>query len=307
MGFAERDRFELSGAELEEWLEDPSGGKDILLRNLGGDYKGESDDTHKDVESDVPTQESDDEQIALFDAGELVPKLPTGNGNQGLVSTVNPFRVEKVLNTNGISEEIALDASIDHIVLGLGFEERTLESVRRIAQFLNKVSALTVRYTEHGKTSEIEKLLRGVAIDRRMLEYEETIGEGFPFLEGSVLIDITGLAKPVIFHAIRNELRKKRQVWICHTEAEQYYPLDSDLRPILAAQARRDSHALLDQVSGMLTGEEGPYMAKNLLPSDSDETRRRVLCAASSAKHERLLSLLDDRDYESARTNCAQE
>ena len=38
IGLAERDRFELSGADLEEWLSEPS--KEILLRNLGGGSSG---------------------------------------------------------------------------------------------------------------------------------------------------------------------------------------------------------------------------------------------------------------------------
>jgi hypothetical protein len=44
IGLAERDRFELSGKDLEEWLESPEKGKDILLRNLGGDTQ----DTNQD-------------------------------------------------------------------------------------------------------------------------------------------------------------------------------------------------------------------------------------------------------------------
>ena len=59
-----------------------------------------------------------------------------------------------------------------------------------------------------------------------------------------------------------------------------------------------DRHTLLEEVDGVLTGEEGPYVADNLLSSDSDETRQRILCAASSPKHERLLSLMDLRDYD---------
>ena len=80
-----------------------------------------------------------------------------------------------------------------------------------------------------------------------------------PEIEGSVLVDITGLAKPVIFHAIRNQLRQKGCVWVCHTEAQVHYPLDADLEQVLLAEAKRDRHALLEEVSQVLTGEEGPY------------------------------------------------
>ena len=40
IGLAERDRFELSGSDLEGWLAEPSKGKEILLRNLGGRSSG---------------------------------------------------------------------------------------------------------------------------------------------------------------------------------------------------------------------------------------------------------------------------
>ena len=36
MGLAQRDRFELSGKDLEDWLNTPAKGKEILMRNLGG-------------------------------------------------------------------------------------------------------------------------------------------------------------------------------------------------------------------------------------------------------------------------------
>ena len=47
--------------------------------------------------------------------------------------------------------------------------------------------------------------------------------------------------------------------------------------------------AFLEELRGVLTGEEGPYEADRLLPVESDVTRQRVLCAFASPKHERLL------------------
>ncbi|MFN2452686.1 MAG: hypothetical protein ABR577_00525 [Pyrinomonadaceae bacterium] len=48
----------------------------------------------------------------------------------------------------------------------------------------------------------------------------------------------------------------------------------------------------------ILTGEKGRYDCEKQLISDADESRRRILCAFSSAKHERLLTLLDERDFD---------
>ena len=239
-----------------------------------------------------------DVQIGLFEDGELIPSVDGDGDVPGATLADSPFMIQRRLGLRTGFGDVDLDASIDQIVVGLGFEERTLESVRRIVQFTNATGSVTVKYREQGRSEEISEILSGTVKKSRTLEYQEIIEKGFPDIDGTVLVDITGLAKPVIFHVIRNELRRKGQVWICHTEAEQHYPLDSDLRQILIAEDECDRHALLEEIRGVLTGEEGPYESDNLLPSDSDETRQRVLCAASSPKHERLLSLLDYRKYD---------
>lgn len=304
MGLAERDRFELSGKDLEEWLAEPSRGKEILLRNLGGDVGEDGDGCHGDGEVDqfgedeVESEPSELPRTTLFDYEELVPVREDDEGPSSSQPGDCPFVVLKRSILGEVNGEERLDEEVDNIVLGLGFESRSVESARRVIRMTGARSATAVRYREKGRGAEILHAISAASGDLSMLEYESIIENGMPQIEGSVLVDITGLAKPVIFHAIRNELRHKGQVWVCHTEAQVHYPLDADLKQVLLVEAQRDRHALLEEVSEVLTGEEGPYALDNLLPSDADETRQRVLCAASSAKHERLLSLLDRRDYD---------
>ena len=304
IGLAERDRFELSGQDLEEWLAEPSKGKEILLRNLGGNVGADGEECHEGGEVEpVGADESERDpsgspQITLFDTEELVPVGKDDEGPSFSQPGDCPFVISKRVTFGQGGIEISLDEGIDNIVLGLGFEKRSLESARRVARITGARNATAVSYKEQGRRVEILDAISIVPSDVAMLKYESIIENGMPEVEGTVVIDITGLAKPVIFHAIRNELRRKGSVWVCHTEAEVHYPLDADLEQVLLAEAQRDRHALLEEVSEVLTGEEGPYALDNLLPSDADETRQRVLCAASSAKHERLLSLLDRRDYD---------
>jgi hypothetical protein len=47
-----------------------------------------------------------------------------------------------------------------------------------------------------------------------------------------------------------------------------------------------------------MTGEKGPYSVDLLHRNETDETRPRLLIGFSSAKHERLLTLLDEREYD---------
>ncbi len=308
IGLAERDRFELSGPDLEEWLAEPSKGKEILLRNLGGENPNDEADGEVSSPDGVPAAETETpsnagsdvrsvvQQIGLFDKISVVDEpaedtkqVPEVDGHAALA---NEPRC-KCLSKKELS-----GLSIDWLIAGLGFESRTLESVRRLCSLIAPENALTIAYREQGKGGEIEKCLSETVQAHQQVNYYDVIEKGLPDLEGTVLVDITGLAKPVIFHAIRNELRRKRKVWVCHTGAEKHYPLDTDLARILKAEVDRDHHVLLEEVEGVLTGEEGPYASNKLLSSDSDDTRQRVLCAFSSPKHERLLSLLDSRDYD---------
>lgn len=311
IGLAERDRFELSGADLEEWLADPSKGKEILLRNLGGESTeeepgggGTPPPSKGDAKSQEPSKhgtpkESDvaGRQSSLF---ETVHKIPSQVSERPAnIEPTDAVFLEKKRPIVMVLDKTQLaKISFDRVIVGLGFEERTLESARRVCSAVKPRSALTIEYREPGKSDDIKLAFDTSGIGYTDLNYVDAIESGMPEIEGNVLVDITGLAKPIIFHAIRNELRRKRQVWICHTEAEQYYPLDADLEGVLKAEIGKDRHVLLEELRGILTGEEGPYTSDKLLPSDSDDTRQRVLLAFSSPKHERLLSLLDSRDYD---------
>ena len=242
-------------------------------------------------------RESAAKQMSMLELARTVP-LPPAKGpalsdhsDMTLLEGKNP-------TISRVGDETLSDIEINWVIAGLGFEECTLESVRRLCSVARPRNTLSVRYREPGRGAEIE-IVPGEAVGEHLtLDNDRVIDQGLPHVDGNVVVDITGLAKPVIFHAVRNELRRKGRVWICYTEAESYYPLDRDLEWVLRTAVGQDQHVLLEELSGVLTGEEGPYSSDRLLQSGSDDTRQRVLCAFSSPKHERLLSLLDSRDYD---------
>ena len=305
IGLAERDRFELSGVDLEAWLAEPENGKEILLRNLGGDctaqHAPQVSNGHGRAQEDgisSSTSPQDTDQLVLFgDRPKVGGSLGASNDVSGpedfkdFISRKGP-RIRQV----EITDQQLL--SVDSLILGLGFEDRALHSIRRLCKATNAKHALAIEYVEKGRSSEIQEVLASSGVKCTILPYEDLMDKGLPSMKGRVAVDITGLSKPIVFHSIRNELRHKGQVLVWHTEAKQHYPLDADLQSLLVADNERNFHLLLEEARGVLSGEEGPYVAEALLQSDSDETRQRVLFAASSAKHERLLSLLDQRDYD---------
>ncbi len=302
IGLAERDRFELSGGDLEEWLNTPAKGKAILLRNhvrCGPEKTPKSEDYPEEtvegpgagISPALEARMREPKQQLLVPSGPAVDQEDAEARIARFVESEAP-RVLRLRNRFGAG------VSMGHVVLGLGFEERTLESARRLCDKLGSFEAVAIEYPEKGKRGEILSVLGRSCREIVRYDYKRAIANGLPPLDGNVAIDITGLTKPVIFHSIRNELRRKGRVWVCYTEAEDYYPLDKDLDSILRSRRGGKDGILLDALSGILTGEEAPYETYGLLASDSDDTRHRTLIAFSSAKHERLLSLLDRRDYE---------
>jgi hypothetical protein len=292
IGLAERDRFELSGAGLEEWLSDPSGGKEVLLRNLGGGVE-EEDETNGETEiagkDAVHETQTNERTPTLFDRLEISQK-PSG----GALEPPPPTRpIEQSICVKQLSPKEVAASRPASIVLGLGFEDRTLKSVEQLTKILPPSKVFAIQYDESGKSEQILKLLDKWGADVQLIPYDVAIKEGVRSVGKTTLVDVTGLAKPVIFHSVRRGLQEADTVLIAHTRAKSYYPTESDMKALLKAERNRKK--FFEALADILTGEQGPYKRIPLLDADADETRRNVLFAFSSPKHERLLSLIDSR------------
>lgn len=294
IGLAERDRFELSGDDLIEWLRVPRGGKEVLLRNLVRADEEDEEELQQETDVPAPVNEVQQAQLSLFGHVDVIeaPKEESVDPKvQALISKKMPACRE-------IDAAELKENNVESIVAGLGFEERTLESISRILEIVKPKRVVLVKYNEPGKSEDILRAVKQVGIEPEVVEYKKVLDGGLAIPAGKVLVDVTGLAKPALFLAIRDSLRQERRVWVCHTSAQSYYPLDSDIAAVLNAEKNRDYLALLEGLRNIFTGERGPYSIDPLLVSDADESRRRVLLAFSSPKHERLVSLLEERTYD---------
>lgn len=296
IGLAERDRFELSGAGLEEWLADPSRGKEILLRNLGGGVEDEGEEDSEQA-GGLPSagatngnaSAAEEPAPTLFDR--LDTRQAPATGPEAPPGELPP---EREIRVGELTEKEVAALRPTSIILGLGFEDRTLKSTKELVRVLPPATAFAIQYDEEGKSKDIRRLLNKWADgDVRLVPYNKAVGEGIPTIDGITLVDVTGLAKPVIFQAVRRSLLHSGSVLIAHTRAKQYYPTESDMKSLLKAQRNRQK--FFEALADILTGEEGPYRSVPLLDADADETRRNVLVAFASPKHERLLSLIDSR------------
>lgn len=294
IGLSDRDRFELSGKDLLDWLMSPD--KDILLRNQIGEEADKPD--YLTLPAQVPltgiqavTSVVEDPQATLFGSELTVDVVQrtrrvSGTLAKPIGATIRELNVEE-LRGLGITSVLA----------GLGFEERTLNSNDVLSTNLHAAKVQAVRYGVAGHSDAIEKMWRDRGHSFTEVSYDEALA-GVYDSDGVSLVDVSGLSKPILFTAIRRELRRKGRVVVFHMSAETHYPLEDDLKELFAAEKAKNPIAFLESLSKVLKGEEGPYSETKLLDEDVDLSRSRALIAFASPKHERLFSLLDRREFD---------
>lgn len=298
IGISDRDRFELSGIDLEEWLEEPEKGKAILLRNLGSDDNDSPKPENTDSDLDKITQNGQriDKiqpiQLNLF-ATNSAPSVSTENIHLEKLEKINhPIRFE-MIGAARLSK-----IRFDSILVGLGFEERTYKSNEHLCKYTTPKNVYAIKYNRDGFSTQISDLWKNTQCIFHEVSYNESFLKTNWDIGKTAIIDISGLAKPIIFLSIRSQLILHGEIYICYASANNNYPLQSDLESILVAERSQNPYLLLERLGNVLKGEEGPYEPIKLLQDDYDETRNRSLLAFSSPKHERLFSLLDYRDYD---------
>ena len=314
IGLADRDRFELSGEVLEKWLMNPTQAKGILLRNqirvevedLEADELDPTDDCRNGnkkentsgvaVKSVAPEVSKADVTSSVGYIGDLFDQLNMAADIQPVMDEQlrpNPLNL-KVLE---IDEESLASESVDVVLTGLGFEDRALASNQFLAKHLRPRIVQAVRYRLEGKSKEILNGWSTLNREVSVVDFETT-RLSVPKWDGLAIIDVSGLTKPIIYRAVKRELERCGRVLVCHAAAERYYPLEDDLKQLFALERRDEPQQFLESLSHVLTGEKGPYSIMKLNEENSDPSRKRTLLTFGSAKHERLFSLLDQREFD---------
>ena len=298
IGLSQRDRFELSGDRLIAWLRSPEKSAELLKENVGIEVPGRSDyhqsvpgaDNQKSVLGSVGPRST------LFDFENLLQDEPSAAVQDGdaapsvSLPTVTPL---------ALGELSALNVSA--VVLGLGFEERSLRSIERVTAVVNpnKVIALAYPMNSPFATASSEAMasaqLSVTTMDARRRLQLDVIPRG------ECLIDATGLTKQRLYDLVRALLLRNGTVLVAYTAPAESYPLEGDVAARFASSAG-DDYSRLTMFRGLPTGEQGPFSYVPLHPTVADDGRRRMLLASTSARHERLLSLLEQRDYDHLET-----
>ena len=306
IGLANADRFELSGQALEQWLEKPS--KDILLRNLGN-YSEEQEEGVVEQEKRTVEERAEQEEEILQQLEAIV-----GSGYQmSLFDICVPEKIKK--NESGVKEnlykdilsraeivtqdEITTSKYFDIGIFGQGFEERSLESIKRVLKNNKFASIILVEYEEKGYADEIEKLASGKS-NIIKIRFDE-VGSILAIIQkaDSVLLDVTGLYKPIIFEVVRRAVLMKKDISIVHTLAQDYYPLNSDIEKLIGSSKLDDATRFADLMRGLDTGDAGEYQHMKMLTGECyDPVRPTALLGFVSPKNQRIFSILDKKEYD---------
>ncbi len=293
MGLSNSERFELSGKLLEEWLNNPKKGKDILIRGLNPISEEEIPRLLADANFDKLSNVVDDNSQQLL----FVFDENKSNVCENTSSDFN-FIFDKLPSVTTIGEELYNTLQIDVAIVGLGFERATLKSAERI-KLLNPRTVIFIRFNEQGQSEKILSEFSYLESHHKVIIDYDDFDSVMTFLENKVVLcDVTGLPKAIIFDSIKTAFVKTKFFYISVTTPESEYPLDEDVQKFIDSNCENDSSVLLNEMSNVLKGEIGPYSLINLLPHYTNISEPRVLFSFASAKHERLYTLLDERDYE---------
>ena len=294
IGLTQGDRFELSGKNLEMWLNNPSKGKEILMKNVGGASSNVDEGTFLDEE--LIDAEISTEKESVFIQQDLFLSDVQINDQTNYEKDVKKLVKKKTPISEQLKYENLKEVNFDLLIAGLGFEDRALEAVIDLTK-LNIKKILLIRYEEKGKSKEIIDVVKKLKIDYEVIDYEQ-VKTSFDINEKNILCDITGMSKSLIFNIVRNVLITSNKIWLSHIQAKIYYPLNDEIELALNKVSNGDNYSKLDLITkNVLKGEKGPYEIYDLLFSDTDESKRNLLVGFSTAKYERLFKILDNRQF----------
>lgn len=299
IGLANSDRYELSGEALEQWLTKPT--KEVLLRNLG--KYDESNEYIEEPPSDVPVDVTkqleeivgQNYQLSLFDMPQEIDANPLKAKARCALNDDVAERARIISHKKPLQNK-----HFDIGIFGLGFEERCLESVKRIVSSNRFSCIILVQYDESGYSNEITKAVSGCS-NVIVVKFDDiaSITDKLKHSD-TILVDTTGLYKPIIFEAIRYSVLENKKVSVVHTSAEDYYPLNSDIQKLIDTHNVDDASRFADLMSGLDTGDEGAYCQMKLLNGDDyDPVRPTAIVGFVSPRNQRIFSILDKAEYES--------
>ncbi|RJP46473.1 MAG: hypothetical protein C4548_02680 [Desulfobacteraceae bacterium] len=301
IGLSDRDRFEPPDKTLRLWLKEPDPKKaaKILVDSEAKRATMYNSDEQNDL-SQVPAPKRQKVTITKKSPLSLPPQAHQLEFRFSPVHDREVFCPPSLgITVNHRSITSMKDKGADAVILAMGFEERARVSAERLLDAVRPQKAILVRYSDD-QGSEIASLIKRFGIKSEIITSPEELQMATHGQE-RVIVDSSGLSKPFLFIAVRDVLKKIRNIGIAHTLAKHYYPRNSDLLALGVEPGKPVPSEVFARLGEVLMGESGPYQLKLVHHEDASPERWRSLIASSSPKNDRLLHLLDARGYDTTR------
>lgn len=294
IGISQADRFELSGKNLEDWLNEPENGATILKRSVEKKY-GEIIDSSTEAETiEAPILQKQKVKkpiVSLFDLVEDKDESFTDLKIQYDVPLIAQVEKNELVH-------------IETIIACIGFEDRTFESLKRCLKDTKPSEIILIKYNNSSDDNNrtILEYVQQNKILYEVVNEDDLSSITDKYIKNkNILLDISGMSKKVIFNISKHILLLKKTLILCHTYASSYAPYDEELKPFLTdIENSSNKIEILDLITDKVAkGEElSSIQMQDLIQNDVDETRRRVLFAACDAKYEKLFYLLQEREFD---------
>lgn len=307
IGLSDRDRFELSGEKLRRWLAEPDQAKNILVDSEAKRVEiNGSRDRKVTPAQNVESNQSKEPTSSVTSDSRSHKQKPRQDNQLQLAYPAQVHEREIFcppslgVSSNSCSLEAWKGREVDAVVVALGFEDRTLASAERLLDVTLPRRAILVRYSDDDQGREIERLFQRAGVTVEVVTSADEMADALKGYE-KVIVDSTGLSKPFLFLAVRDVLAKERKISVMHTLAEHYYPKNRDLLELGVVADKPLPSEVFSRLGEVLMGESGPYRLELVHHVPANPERWRALLASASPKNDRLLHLLDERGYDTAR------
>ena len=299
---SKRDRFELPTDQLLDWLAEPNAAK---LRPIRRDGKAEAKDDFS---------ESSGEQDHAFEQGasgaysqldmvtlESAPPIDPSDSDS-LPSPRVLFDVRTI--ACGAPSDLGIDWSTSQVIGAYGFEQRSVGAWENLLEHVNPGGALLAAYPDPGLRDQLDSVLEEAKvlskpIETAALSTEDGAVALIEQLEGEVpVIDVTALAKSLIFTLVRAALLVRGEVIVLHTAAASYFPPDADLADVVSLLKDREHLKAFGRLDEIVSGEVGPYETVAVGVEHRDPSQPPVMAAFVALKFNRVQHLLDDLPVE---------
>jgi hypothetical protein len=284
IGLSDRDRFELNGQQFLEWMDGAKGA--LNLRAHTRRYpKGEN---PNDVVDEVPLMGDVGIDDVLVQG--VLPLVTRPSSKEPKKPT---FSVPSVRERN-----LTEIGEVDNLIVSIGFEDRCLPSAKRIAAATRPKHIVAIEYPIPGKAKETADMAAELGATYQIIKSEDVLEGNEIILSGKTIIDTSGLTKPVIYKLVKSDFATNGQTVAAITEPLEFSPTEADLKAAIGDGKEFHGDAGVEKLANILSGDTLPYSLLLVEELRSDPSRNRKLCAFSSAKHGRLMHLVDELSYD---------